>query len=113
MIQHGKNPTTERRTILFQVQEFYSSALALVPKDSKHASVYHANSGACHLALGSSKQAVDQCTCALEIDGSYVKALMRRSTAYENLDELEKALDDAKKVGVQALNDLWTALALD
>lgn len=86
---------------MFHIQELYSSALELVAKDSKYASVYHANSAACHLALGDSKQAVQHCTHALEIDGDYVKALMRRSTAYESLDELEKALEDAKKVSKQ------------
>lgn len=38
------------------------------------------------------------CTSALAIDGSYVKAYMRRASAYEQSDDLERALADYKKV---------------
>ncbi|GMH32878.1 hypothetical protein BSKO_00712 [Bryopsis sp. KO-2023] len=78
--------------------ELYSDALALVPGDSTESSVYHANRAACQLALSNFSEAIQDCTRALEVNGNYVKALMRRSSAYEKLDELEKALEDAKKV---------------
>lgn len=76
----------------------YLSALELVPADSKEASIYHANCAACHLAIGHYKEAVQDCSSALGINESYVKALMRRCAAHEALGDVEKALDDAKKV---------------
>ena len=44
-----------------------------------------------------SDAAVD-CTSALAIDAGYVKAYMRRASAYEQSDDLERALADYKKV---------------
>ena len=37
-------------------------------------------------------------TAALQLEPGYVKALMRRSAAYEQLDDLEHALADSEKV---------------
>jgi hypothetical protein len=48
-----------------------------------------------------SDAAVD-CTAALAIDSGYVKAYMRRASAYEQSDDLERALADYKKVGKSA-----------
>ena len=39
------------------------------------------------------------CSDAIDLDPSYSKAYMRRSTAYESLDDLDNALADARKVG--------------
>ena len=50
-----------------------------------------------NVALQWSDAAVD-CTAALAIDGGYVKAYMRRASAYEQSDDLERALADYKKV---------------
>jgi hypothetical protein len=44
-----------------------------------------------------SDAAVD-CTSALAIDAGYVKAYMRRASAYEQSDDLERALADYQKV---------------
>ena len=41
------------------------------------------------------------CTSALAIDGGYMKAYMRRASAYEQSDDLERALADYKKVGLK------------
>lgn len=79
------------------------SALELVPEKSKEAAIYNANCAACHLAIEHYNEAVQDCTNALNIDGSYVKALMRRCAAYEALGDVEKALEDAKKV-----SSTWT-----
>lgn len=42
--------------------------------------------------------AVRTCSLALALDGGSVKALMRRSSAQEALDDVEAALADAQKV---------------
>jgi Tfp pilus assembly protein PilF len=38
------------------------------------------------------------CSDAIDLDPSYSKAYMRRSTAFEALEELDNALADARKV---------------
>jgi hypothetical protein len=45
--------------------------------------------------------ALQECSAALELDAKYTKVLLRRSAAYEKLDDLERALADAEKVGRQ------------
>ena len=43
------------------------------------------------------KEAVNECTSALAIDGSYSKALVRRSRAYESMQLYKQALSDIQK----------------
>jgi len=44
------------------------------------------------------EDAVQDSTAALELEPEYVKALLRRAAAYEELDDLEHALADSTKV---------------
>lgn len=81
------------------MQAKYEEALQTAPGAStKQRAVYHANLAACHLKCKQFEDAVQDSTAALELDPSYVKALMRRSAAYEELDDLEYALSDSQKV---------------
>ncbi|CAN0031071.1 unnamed protein product [Discosporangium mesarthrocarpum] len=41
---------------------------------------------------------VDDCTGALELSPGYVKALLRRSQASENLEKYDDALEDVKRL---------------
>jgi len=76
---------------------YYGKALAYCPVDATH---YHAravcrsNRGACYMALGKHRLVVEECTCAIDLDPRYVRALMRRAKAYELLDRLEDAVED-------------------
>lgn len=38
------------------------------------------------------------CTKSLEYNPTYLKALIRRATVYEELDKLDEALEDYKKI---------------
>lgn len=95
---------------LFKQEDFtaailkYDEALATVPAESNQRAVYHANLGACHLALKNWQQCAHSCSEALNIDDQYVKALRRRMAAYEQLDELDRALADANQVCVGVLS---------
>ena len=81
------------------MQAKYEEALQTAPEAStKQRAVYYANLAACHLKCKQFEDAVQDSTAALELDPSYVKALMRRSAAYEELDDLEHALSDSQKV---------------
>jgi tetratricopeptide (TPR) repeat protein len=79
-------------------QDKYSEALQLAPEAaSKQRAVYYANLAACHLKEGRNEDAVQDSTAALQLEPGYVKALMRRGAAYEQLDDLEHALADSEK----------------
>ncbi|EIE22825.1 TPR protein [Coccomyxa subellipsoidea C-169] len=77
----------------------YEEALQKAPEAStKQRAVYYANLAACHLKCRQFEDAVQDSTAALELDPDYVKALMRRSAAYEELDDMEHSLADSQKV---------------
>ena len=81
----------------FEAIRFYGQALAYCPTDTLHAhdrAVNFSNRAACNMALGKHRLVVEDCTEAIELDPRYVRALMRRSKAYESMDRLEDAVED-------------------
>ena len=44
------------------------------------------------------ESAIQDCTKAVELNSSYVKAYLRRAVLYEESDKLDEALEDYKKV---------------
>eukprot|EP00877_Chromochloris_zofingiensis_P001372 jgi/Chrzof1/11235/Cz05g28300.t1 len=85
----------------------YWQAIDLVSPTTQQRSVYFANLAACYVKMGQHKQAIEQCTSALAIDPVYIKALMRRSGAFQALDDLEHALQDAKRVLELDADNTW------
>lgn len=59
--------------------------------------VFHANRAATSMQLEHYEEAVDDCDKAILLHPQYVKAFIRRSTAWEKLDQTDKALRDAQK----------------
>ena len=81
------------------MQAKYEEALRAAPEGARRQrAVYHANLAACHLKTRHFEDAVQDSTAALELEPEYVKALLRRAAAYEELDDLEHALADSTKV---------------
>jgi tetratricopeptide (TPR) repeat protein len=76
----------------------YNDASQTAPEQAPQQAVYFANIAACHVKLDNHQDAIKACTEALAVDPGYVKALARRSAAYEAINELERALADAKQV---------------
>ena len=96
---------TECHAVLLSVdnlQEKYNEALALAPeKAAQQRAVYFANSAAVHLKLQQYAEAAKDASAALDLEPSTslrIKALTRRSNAYEKLDDLDRALMDMEKV---------------
>jgi hypothetical protein len=78
----------------------YSTALETAPitdATAKQRAVYYANRAACHARRGSHASVVQDCSAALDLEPKYVKALLRRSAAYEGMEEWERAEADAKQ----------------
>ena len=100
----------------------YTRALDLCPfgEDSDYArSVYHGNRAQCYLSLKLYQEAIYDCDDAIHFQPRFLKALMRRAQAKEQLDQLEDALADIKAVleidptvlaAVQAQQRLSTAV---
>jgi len=58
--------------------------------------VYHCNRAACLLHLSRYENAIEDCDVAILLNKKYVKAYVRRMTAYEKTERTEEALRDAK-----------------
>eukprot|EP00026_Physarum_polycephalum_P015338 Phypoly_transcript_15989.p1 GENE.Phypoly_transcript_15989~~Phypoly_transcript_15989.p1 ORF type:complete len:260 (+),score=87.70 Phypoly_transcript_15989:98-877(+) len=78
--------------------------LAINTMDGGHAeypqecSIFYANRAACYAALGHNEETIKDCTASIELVPTYTKALLRRATAYESTNKLQKALDDFEKL---------------
>ncbi|KAF4029681.1 Tetratricopeptide repeat [Phytophthora infestans] len=72
--------------------ECYTTALKLCPPMRSTRII--GNRAACLMRLGRTEESVDDCTQAVTLSPTYVKALLRRAEAFEKLDKLEEALAD-------------------
>lgn len=59
--------------------------------------VYYSNRAATTLHMGRYEEAIEDCDIALLYNPTYIKALMRRCTVNERIDNTEGALRDAKR----------------
>lgn len=59
--------------------------------------VYYANRAATSLHLGNHEEAIEDCDISLLYNPTYIKALLRRCTAKERIEDTEGALRDAKR----------------
>ncbi|XP_050922970.1 sperm-associated antigen 1A [Lates calcarifer] len=72
--------------------------------------ILYSNRAACYLKDGNSRDCIQDCTKALELQPYSLKPLLRRAMAYESLERYRKAYVDYKTVlqidtGVQAAHD--------
>ncbi|XP_063540630.1 RNA polymerase II-associated protein 3 isoform X2 [Cydia strobilella] len=72
----------------------YNRAIELVKDDA----IYYANRGLCYLKKDSLHQAETDCSTAIGLDPTYVKAYQRRATARERLGSLRAASQDLNEV---------------
>ncbi|RCV42406.1 hypothetical protein SEVIR_9G212800v4 [Setaria viridis] len=61
-------------------------------------SACHSNRAVCFLKMGKHDETIKECTKALELNPSYLKALLRRAEAHEKLEHYDEAIADMKKV---------------
>ena len=64
----------------------------------KERSILYANRAAAKSKSLDKESAISDCTKALELNPSYVKAYVRRAQLYEEAEKLDEALEDYKKV---------------
>ncbi|XP_078490268.1 mitochondrial import receptor subunit TOM70-like isoform X2 [Ciona intestinalis] len=79
--------------------EKYSEAIAVCPdKHNTEKSTYHQNKAAAMEKMEHWGDVVYECTAAINLNQRYVKALHRRSKAYERLNQKENCLEDITTV---------------
>lgn len=87
----------------------YELALYLapdMPSSVEIRSTCHSNRAICYLKLGKYEDTIKECTKALELNPSYIKALLRRAEAHEKLEHFEEAIADMKRIlELDPLND--------
>eukprot|EP00898_Chlorokybus_atmophyticus_P004709 jgi/Chlat1/5239/Chrsp33S05086 len=81
-----------------RASSLYLQALEMAPPDAPQRAIYHCNRAACLLQMEQYANAAKECSSAIKIDASYVKAYIRRANAYEKLDDIDKVYEDWKKV---------------
>lgn len=77
--------------------ECYDKALKSIPATHQDKPLLHSNKAACHMMGKKYKEAVNECTAALDAQPGYHKALTRRAKAYENMGHYKQALSDVQK----------------
>lgn len=58
----------------------------------------YSNRAASKMKLGLSKSAIEDCSLAIELNPTFVRALWRRAQLYESTDKLDESLEDCKKI---------------
>ncbi|XVE71719.1 hypothetical protein DITRI_Ditri10aG0174300 [Diplodiscus trichospermus] len=82
---------------LFQY-EIALQVTAEIPASDEIRSICHSNRAVCFLKLGKYEETIKECSKALELNPSYIKALVRRGEAHEKLEHFEEAIADMKKI---------------
>ena len=93
---NGLFAASEYEEALLAYSEAVDLAESLHPPRAAERAIFLANRAACHAKLGEHAQVVSDCTAALELRPEYVKALVRRGTAREALEEYHDACEDMK-----------------
>ncbi|KAG8524087.1 Sperm-associated antigen 1, partial [Galemys pyrenaicus] len=92
----------------------YSAAITQLERagsvSAEELSILYSNRAACCLKEGNCSDCIKDCNSALELHPFSLKPLLRRATAYENLEQYGKAYVDYKTVlqidhGIQTAND--------
>lgn len=74
---------------------FYTAALKL-----KEDPVYYSNRSACYVGLEDYEKVVEDTSSALKLKPDYTKCLLRRSSAYEHLEQYENSMFDLTAITV-------------
>jgi len=79
--------------------ELYTKSLQTCPFSLvKDRSIIYSNRSACFYKMKDYERCIKECTRSIELDGAFVKPLVRRADCFENTDKLEDALADYKRL---------------
>lgn len=78
--------------------KLYTEALEIDPLNKKTNAKLYFNRATALSRLTKTREAIEDCTAALNLDETYLKALMRRAKCYMDIGEYEEAVRDYEKV---------------
>uniref|UniRef100_H2YFW2 J domain-containing protein n=1 Tax=Ciona savignyi TaxID=51511 RepID=H2YFW2_CIOSA len=78
--------------------DIYSNALEIDPNNRKTNAKLFCNRALVGSKIGKLKEAVDDCSKALELDDNYIKALHRRAKCHTDLENYDEAVYDYQKI---------------
>lgn len=78
--------------------EYFTAALALNVESHPFASICFISRAAAYQALGQIIDAIADCSLAIALDGSYMKAISTRATLFEMVRDYEKAAKDLQRI---------------
>ncbi|XP_051571537.1 dnaJ homolog subfamily C member 7-like isoform X2 [Myxocyprinus asiaticus] len=81
-----------------EAYDLYSEALTIDPNNIKTNAKLYCNRATVGSKLNKLEQAVEDCTKAIKLDESYIKAYLRRAQCYMDKQQYEEAVRDYEKV---------------
>ncbi|KAK2496865.1 hypothetical protein MC885_015308 [Smutsia gigantea] len=78
--------------------ELYTEALGIDPNNIKTNAKLYCNRGTVNSKLRKLDDAIEDCTNAVKLDDSYIKAYLRRAQCYMDTEQYEEAVRDYEKV---------------
>ncbi|XP_036912682.1 tetratricopeptide repeat protein 1 isoform X2 [Sturnira hondurensis] len=82
-----------------EAENSYTRALQMCPSCfQKDRSILFSNRAAARMKQDKKEMAISDCSKAIQLNPSYIRALLRRAELYENTDKLDEALEDYKSV---------------
>lgn len=82
-----------------EAESSYSQALQMCPSCfQKDRSILFSNRAAARMKQDKKDMAISDCSKAIQLNPSYIRAILRRAELYEKTDKLDEALEDYKSV---------------
>ncbi|XP_078281077.1 dnaJ homolog subfamily C member 7 isoform X2 [Rhinoraja longicauda] len=78
--------------------ELYTEALKIDPNNIKTNAKLYCNRGTVGSKLNKMQQAIEDCTNAIKLDDTYIKAYMRRAQCYIDTEQYDEAVRDYEKI---------------
>lgn len=82
-----------------EAESSYSQAIQMCPSCfQKDRSVLFSNRAAARMKQDKKEVAISDCSKAIQLNPSYIRAILRRAELYEKTDKLDEALEDYKSI---------------
>ncbi|XP_029798788.1 tetratricopeptide repeat protein 1 [Suricata suricatta] len=82
-----------------EAESSYSQALQMCPSCfQKDRSILFSNRAAARMKQDKKEMAISDCNKAIQLNPSYIRAILRRAELYEKTDKLDEALEDYKSI---------------
>ncbi|KAM6898627.1 dnaJ homolog subfamily C member 7-like [Lycodopsis pacificus] len=78
--------------------KLYTEALTIDPNNIKTNAKLYCNRATAGLKLKKLNEAIEDCSSAIKLDDTYIKAYLRRAQCYTNTEQYEEAVRDYEKV---------------